>query len=295
MAMWSAKEIVLWQEAVYYYELGKYEQAKRKFLEVLSHEPADEIALYYAASCAFYLEEIEEAETYAKAAVKSGTQKEICFALLGAICIEKKAYVKAEEWLLATLHENPQNAGVMAQYAYLMLQTGYEEKAKHLLAHAQYLGHDDETVLHYQYFFQRAYEQPMEQEETIRSYVRVAGNRVDKLVKLGLLALDKEAYREARAYFTQAYRMNPLDEHLVQVLERLDKLIHPMNWPERILLKTGGPSVWWIMLILCLYILAKLHWYSSLMAVGIFAILVCGYFWFSPFLYKWTCKMARRG
>lgn len=149
MEQWPDKERCRWQEAVYYYELGKYAQAREIVRDILARTPSDGMALYYAASCSFHLAQVEEAERFAREAVRHGADKAMSYALLGAICIEQKAYVEAEEWLLAALKAKPGNAGLLAQYAYLMLQTGYEEKAKRLMAEAKHLGPDDETVLHY--------------------------------------------------------------------------------------------------------------------------------------------------
>ncbi|MFD2371129.1 tetratricopeptide repeat protein [Brevibacillus sp. GCM10020057] len=295
MEHWPDKERCRWQEAVYYYELGKFVQAKEKFRGILARMPSDGMAMYYVASCSFHLAQVDEAERLAREAVLHGADKEMSYALLGAICIEQKAYVEAEEWLLAALSENPNNAGLLAQYAYLMLQTGYEEKAKRLMAEAQRLGHDDETVLHYLYFFQRAYEQTDEQEETIRTCLTAGGNQADKLVKLGLLALDRHSYSAARHYFSRAYQLDPMNEALVQVLERLDQLIHPFSWPERLILRTGGAAVWWGLLMLLLLVLVKLQCHAFIGGTVLLSLLVCGYIWLIPFLYKWMCKKDRRG
>ncbi|WNC12741.1 tetratricopeptide repeat protein [Brevibacillus brevis] len=295
MVCWSDKDLGRWKEALYFYELGKYAKAKSKFLGILAHDPSDGVAKYYLASCAFHLEEMEIAEAFAREAVLCESSKEMTYALLGAICLEREQYVAAEEWLLAALAAQPENAGILAQYAYLMLRTGHEEKARRLLAEAQRLGPGDETVLHYGYVFQRAYAEPCWEGQAIRDVLQLAGNRVDKLVKLGLLALDRGSYAEARDYFLQAYQMEPLNEHLLTALEQLNRLLHPLALPKRLVLKAGGPDLWWISLAFGVLALGKASWQAAIAAAGMLFLLIGGYIWLSPFLYKWSCKMARRG
>lgn len=107
----------VWREALYYYEIGRHEQARAAFLALLPHAPDDGMLLYYLASCAFQLDETDEAERYVREALGNGCDSEMAHLILGAICMRKEAYVEAEECLLHALSLNPQNAGIMAQYA----------------------------------------------------------------------------------------------------------------------------------------------------------------------------------
>lgn len=294
MHQWPDEGPKTWQEATYYYELGRYAQAKKRFMRVLANEPTDGTAMYFIASCAFHLEQTEEAEKYAREALRRVSNKEPTFALLGAICMEKKAYVEAEESLLQALAINGCNAGILAQYAYLMLKTGYEKKARQLLEEAHRLAPTDEAVLHYRYFFQRAYGEQSKQEQTLSQYMLIAGNDVDKLMKLGLSALDRQAYRGAREYFWQAYLLDPMNGQLVKVLKELDVLLHPVFWAKRLLLKTGGPAIWCGLLI-ALFIFAKLEWLAAAAVTGMISALFCIYVWLSPIFYRWTRNIDRRG
>lgn len=293
MRQWADEAVTIWREATYYYELGRYGKAKARFLQALANQPADGMTMYFIASCAFHLEETEEAEKYVRKSMQHVSNSELTHALLGAICMEQHAYEEAEENLLAVLSMNPHNAGIMAQYAYLMLKTGYEEKARKLLEEALRLEPGDETVLHYLYFFQRAYDEQTGQ--TMSDYMQIAGRDVDKLMKLGLSALDREAYHEARECFAQAFLLDPTNGQLLQVLEEVDMLLHPVYWPNRLLLKTGGSAIWRISLLMCLLVLIELGYDAAAVVVGIVCILFFVYTWFSPYLYTWSCKMGRRG
>jgi tetratricopeptide (TPR) repeat protein len=282
-----------WREALYYYEIGRHEQARAIFLELLPHAPDDGMLLYYLASCAFQLDETDEADRFVREALRTGCDGELAHSLLGAICMRKEAYVEAEECLLHALSLNPQNAGVMAQYAFLMLKTGYEEKARRLMREALRLDPENETVLHYHFFFQRAFDEKAGQEQTIRQYMHVAESDVDKLTKLGLAALDRENYREARECFRQAFLLDPTNRDLLRVLEEVDRVSHPIFFPNRLMQKTGGPVVWWLGFLALMVLLRRMEWYGMAGVTVIAYVLFCVYTWMSPVVYKLFRKMMR--
>ncbi|MEJ8544518.1 tetratricopeptide repeat protein [Brevibacillus borstelensis] len=283
---------VAWQEAMHLYQMGRYEQAKEKFMPFLARSQEDGQLLFFVAYCSFKLDQLDEAETFAREALRVGYFGEEVYSLLGIICKAKGAYAEAEEFFLTGLSHNPQDGDLLAQYAYLMLVTGYEEKAKLLMAEAMRIDPESEVVLHYHYHFLRAYDEVEAQQETIRKYNEIAGSDVDKLLKMGLAALDRGHYREARECYRQAYLMDPGNKQLLQAIEEIDEIIHPVFLPNRLLHKTGGPVIWWICFIGALFLCSRLDWNTAGEILAMVYIPFCIYTWVSPLIYRGVRKLG---
>ncbi|MCC0564340.1 tetratricopeptide repeat protein [Brevibacillus borstelensis] len=284
---------VAWQEAMHLYHMGRYEQAKEKFMPFLATSQEDGQLLFFVAYCSFKLDQLDEAETFAREALRVGYFGEEVYSLLGIICKAKGAYAEAEEFFLAGLAKNPQDGDLLAQYGYLMLVTGYEEKAKLLMAEAMRVDPESEVVLHYHYHFLRAYDEVEAQQETIRKYNEIAGSDVDKLLKMGLAALDRGNYREARECYRQAYLLDPGNEPLLYAIEEIDEIIHPVFFTNRLMQKTGGPVVWWICFIGAVFLFGKLDWEGAAGVLAMVYVPFCIYTWISPFIYRAVRKWGR--
>lgn len=89
---------VAWQEAMHLYHMGRYEQAKEKFMPFLATSQEDGQLLFFVAYCSFKLDQLDEAETFAREALRVGYFGEEVYSLLGIICKAKGAYAEAEEF-----------------------------------------------------------------------------------------------------------------------------------------------------------------------------------------------------
>jgi tetratricopeptide (TPR) repeat protein len=281
------------QEAEHYFKLERYEQAKEKFLQVLEGSPEDGRTLYRIAFCCFHLHQFEEAHDFCTQALMGGYVQEFTYALLGAIQVSQQEYVEAEDSLLKALSLNPQSAAVIAQYAYLMLRTGHEEKANRLIQEALRIDPQNEVVLHYSFYFQLASGEKEEQQHTIQNYMDSSANEIDKLVKIGISAIHRKNYKEARECFRQAYLLDPTNTSILQQLQTLDRVTHPIFMPNRMIQKIGGPLVVWIAFIVIMFVLSSLHLDVVQTVVGGLYLLFCIYSWCASSIYKVVRKIGK--
>ncbi|WCN37957.1 tetratricopeptide repeat protein [Aneurinibacillus uraniidurans] len=274
------------QQAYHYYEIGRYQQAKQLFFELLKDNPMDEDVMYCIAYCCFQLDEYETAIHHAERALECGLMSGRAHSLLGALHMHMQQYVEAEEWFLAALMIDPQDAAVLAQYAYLMLITGHEDKGEQLIAEAQRLESNNRIVLHYRYIFESVEGNEKERECVVQQYMEVGESEVDKLLKLADMAIDQENYREARECYRQAFVLDPTNSSVLKMLKQFDRMYHPIFLPIRVMERTGGWIAWSVGFIILMFIGPYIGLDRTIQGwIGIAYILLCIYTWIAGLLY----------
>jgi len=277
-------------EARHYYELGRYEQALAKLDHLLSISPNDGYILYLRAGCLFYLDRYDEAIDYCNQALTNGFSVTECSYLLGQILMATNRYAEAEECFLAALREDPQRADVMAAYGYLMLKTGYDKKARKLLEEAISVDPSDEVVLHYKFFYHLAKDKRGDQIEVLEKYLQSCDSEVRKLIKIGIMEAGSGNYKAARENFRQAFLLDPTDEHILSLIQDLEKSSSILYFPQRIIERIGGPAVIWLGMVVTLLILLGLGLSKAAGIAAIIYIVICIYSWVVPLLYNVIAK-----
>lgn len=220
-------------EAVAYYDMGRYEQAAGVFKEILAETPEDPLILFLLANCCFMLDRYAEAERICMDIAASYLAVS-AFRLLGKIYREKKRYKKAEECFLKSLELDPQNADTLAEYAFLLLICGYRKKANDVMKEAERLDPEDSTVLHYKFYFNLAHGSRKEELAVIEQYFTNSSDEVQKLIKLGLTEYKSDRYKSSREYFRQAFVLEPTNKYILDMLEELDRINHFIFFPNRL-------------------------------------------------------------
>ena len=272
-------DLITLQEVYHYLELGRFQAAKTSLSPLLAQNPTDGHLHYLMAFSLWGLDQGEEALVSCQEALANGYVSDLCYCLLGRIQMELEQCVEAEESFLAALSENPQNAEAMAAYGFLMLKTGHGKKARRLLAEALRLDPDDETVLHFNFFYFLAKDLRGEQLEMISRYLLRVGPDVRHFINAGLADLFRKDWRSARENFRQAYLLEPTNPNLLALLEYVVKRTHPFFWPLNFVDRLGGPAVVWLLAVVVVMVLGSLKQY---VLMGIFVI---GYLLYA--IYSW--------
>lgn len=273
-------------EARYYYEIGRYEQTINKLDQLMALKPNDNYTLYLKASCLFHLNKYNEAEEYCKDALNYGFSICECNYLLGLIFMDSDKYIKAEECFLESLRENPHRADVIATYGYLMLNTGNDKKSAKLMEEALRIDSQNETVLHYRFYYYLAKNKREDQIEILEEYLQVANSEVTKFIKIGMMEFCSGNYKEARENFKQAFLLDPTNEHILSILQSAEEGSNILFLPQRIISRLGGPAVIWIAMIITVMILVKMKLSKAAGIVSMLYVAICIYTWVSRGVYK---------
>ncbi|MGZ0050644.1 tetratricopeptide repeat protein [Brevibacillus gelatini] len=279
-----------YQLGKHYYDMNRYEQAKEHLREALAEAPTNPTVLYMLSYCEFELGNVEEAYELCVDVLQKGLVTEYVYQLLALILQSQKKWYEAEQALLQALALNPQEPGIIATYAYLMLQTGHVKKARLLMEEAKRLDPQDSTVLHYQFYIDLIVSNKKQQQKTLQSYVEVEDDELYKLIKIGEEAYFRDDYKTAKENLVQAFLLDPTNERIKEMLDAIDKETHIVFWPNRLVDKLGGPIGMWVVFAVILFLIS----YLAPFALGYFAVgwlVFAVYTWISPLVYKLVCKV----
>lgn len=277
-------------EAQHYINIGRYEQAEDMLLSLLSESPNDALLLYYMAWCQFGKEEYNEAFEYCQQALQNGYAAEKCNYLFGKLYAEIKQYKKAEEHYLEALRENPLNADALASYAMLMLKTGHNNKASRLIDEALKIEPENELALRNKYYMKLAHNKREEYYALLERILIQSDSEVKKYISVGLAELAEKKYKSSRENFRQAFLLEPTNLDLLEVLRDLDRQVHLIFMPMRLVGKLGGPAVIWIGAMILIMGSYGLGLYQLGSIFAIIYVSFCVYSWVAPLLYKLFVK-----
>lgn len=274
------------QEVFHYIHMARFGQAMEKLVQPLAESPNDGRLLYLLAICEHGLDRNEEALISCREAFQKGFSAEYCNFLLGKICVELKKLVEAEECFLEALRINPRNAEVIANYGFLMLKTGHDQKGAQLLDEALRLEPDNETVLHYNFYRRLESDKRDEQARILEQYLNSSDSEVRKLVNVGLSDWFAGDYRSARENFRQAFLLDPTNAGILSILREVARQSHILFLPHRLVDKIGGPAVVWVIFVASVLIMGRLGWYIGVAVVVMLYLFYVAYSWAAPVIYK---------
>jgi len=280
-------------EVNHYLDMGRAEQALEKGMKLLSHYPENGFLLYKIARCHYLLDQYEQAIHFTREALRVGFAEEYCYFLLGVTYLESGKYVESEEAFLHALRHNPGDADSLAAYGYLMLLTGHEDKADRLLEEALRIDPENSNVLHYQLMFSVAKEKFDEQDQFLEQYVQVADSEKNKLIHMGMTELSRKNFKQAREYYRQAFLMDPTDARILEILKDLDEATHFLFFPQRLIMKLGGPIPVWLGFIVLMFVLNWLDWGVAASIIAPVYLVLVILSWTTPLIYKIWMKWSK--
>jgi tetratricopeptide (TPR) repeat protein len=277
----------------HFFEMERYDEAVKHIELVLRSNPEDPAGHYYFAVVQFSKEQYEAARSYCENALKFGYDSETCYHLIGITYREQKKYKEAEKAYLRALETNPQSAEVHASYGYLMLLTGFDDKALNLLEEALNLDASSPTVNQYilKYYFAKS--DVKKQQQYIQHLMEDASSEVQKLVNLAVFHELQDEVKEARELYRQAFLLDPKNKDLLAILEMIDESAHPIYLPHRAMNKIGGPGVVWVIVMAILFITYYMGHYVIVVGFLLLYILFCIYTWTASHLYRLFVKGRR--
>jgi Tfp pilus assembly protein PilF len=276
--------------AQYFFDINRYEDALIHIKNILNHHPFDAHGLFLMAVVYLSRNDYEQARETCQEALENGYDEVICFHFIGTIYLYEKNYPSSEQSFLAALQLEPENGEVLASYGYLMLITGFEEKALALLENAVRLEPESERVNQYilEYYFAKSDSE--KQLTLIKNSMELANDEDTKLINLAVFHELRDEEKEAREYYRQAFLLNPTNEYLLEILTEYDRRTHLLFLPHRLMRKMGGPAVVWFIFIIGALSLQFARQYTALMTFTVLYLLFVLYSWTAPLLYKWFGK-----
>jgi len=220
-------------ELITYFDMKRYEQAQEAAKDLLSADPNNAFALYMLGSCCYMLDKYSEAESYCQDIITSYLAVD-AYELLGKIHRETKRYKNSEEFFLKSLELDPQNAGTLAEYSYLLLICGYTKKANEIRQEAIRLDPENSIVLHFNYYFEHVHGSKKQEKTSMEQYFVCSSDEVQKLIKIGTMEFKNNHFKSAKEYFRQAYLLEPTNEYILEMLEHLNEINHFIFFPNRV-------------------------------------------------------------
>ncbi|UED68156.1 MULTISPECIES: tetratricopeptide repeat protein [Brevibacillus] len=289
MGMDRAEKSVNYRLGVHYYNMNRYQQAKEHLEKALAEDPNDTDALFWMSYSEYCLKNYEEAHRLCRDIIQKGMMTENVYELLGVILLAEKKWYEAEQAFLQAISLNPVEADVIANYAYLMIETGHLKKAKMLLAEAKRIDSMNSLVLHCQFYLDLIHNRKKQQQESLMAYIQIADDERSKLQTIGEAAYFRGDYRIAKENLIQAFLLDPNNSRVKELLDSIDRVTHIVFLPNRIVKKLGGTLVAWV-LSLALILLTILIARPYVRDVAVFLFLFNVYTWISPFIYNLVTK-----
>ncbi|TKI59094.1 tetratricopeptide repeat protein [Brevibacillus antibioticus] len=278
-----------YQLGEHYYEMGRYEQAREQFKQVLAEDATHPRLLYMMAYCEYQLDNYEEAYELCTNAIKEGFVTEYVYNTLGLILKQQKKWYEAEEAMLYALSLNPLEPSNIATYAFLMYETGHLKRARLMLEEAKRLDPMDPTVLHYQFYMAMIDGKKKEKYEALAGYMQVAEDDLYKVIKIGEEAYFRDDFKTAKEALIHAFMLDPTNSRVKELLDGIEKETHFLFYPNRIVHKLGGPIGSWAASV-GLILLAIYLYPPAFGGILLFLLIFNVYTWISGFVYKLFVK-----
>lgn len=236
------------------------------------------------------MKEYDQSEEQLKEALRLGYSEESVYFGLGHVYLETKRWKKAEEAFLESLRFNPNNEGVLADYAILMKIMGHRIKARRLINKARELAPEDGYVVRKHFIIEGVTSPKKQQVLALEQYMNSNDSELNKLVILGNHAFLHIKEKEAQEYFRQAFLLNPENKSTLSFLEFFElggfELGHPLLAPNRLIERVGGLAVAWLIGIVIYFSLIVLEFNSAaILFIQCFFVFVL-YTWISLPLVK---------
>jgi predicted Zn-dependent protease len=268
------------EQAFYFIERRRLDDARRVLKEGLGQHPQDPDLLFHSAQVEWLDEDIADAETTVRQALLIAPEHAPARQLLASLLIERGEFADAELLLIGLLRDFPEHADLYGRYSRLMLRTLHLEKAEQLAREGlRYDPENAECLL------------AIALCETARSgarpneaLVKLLGAHPESLSTVHALVValvDSGRIDEAHRIAQGAMRADPANENLVTLVRELRIQNHWTMKPLWPLQKWGwgASAAMWAGAFVLVRMLEK----SAPAAVGPFVI-----FWLAYAVYSWV-------
>ena len=205
---------------------------------------------------------------------------------------EGEQFAEAEQVLLSLLQDFPEDPTYYAWYAWLMLATGFFEKAGQLAEEALRLGPEDEDALIASAACALVLDPGRESRHRLRELVQRFPNSRRTLLMLAVALSEQRKFADALLVAQELLRADPSDSDVVQLVIDLRVATHwtmiPL-WPGRRFGWVGSAGVWVAFVVLALFVLPTLP-ESAAVAVGIAFLCYVAYSWVYPSILRALLK-----
>lgn len=250
-------------QACHYLDIDRYEQALQILQDLLADFPDDGFLMYQTARCLYFMDLNEEAMMLCQQSLGSGFNEVDVNVLAGCIQTDTGNYYEAEQCFLEALRLNPNYAQALSKYSLLMQGTYFFDKADWLMKEALQTDPNDSVVLHDASLFHIREGNKTQQVEMLQQYLDMGDSELAKCFLWGIHHYLAGNYLEARENYLQAFILDPANKDALEMLEEVDRLIHPLFLPTRIIESIGGLFPMF-MLSFIAYFLGALHVYEPL-------------------------------
>jgi len=208
------------QQAFYFIERRRFNDARRVLKDALARFPQDADLLFHSAQIDWLSDDNQAAENTVRQVLSISPEHAPARQLLASLLIERDQFAEAERTLIALLRDYPESAELYGRYSRLMLRTLHLEKAEQLAIEGLRYDPDDQECLLAKALC-----------ETVRSGA-AANQGLTKLLSahpesmsavhaLVVALLDSGRVAEAHRIAQGALRADPANEHLVSMVREL--------------------------------------------------------------------------
>lgn len=282
------------QQVHHYLEINNYFKAQMEIQEMLQQYPEDGHLHYLLSCCLFGAEEFEAAIEECSIAAENDYSIVLCNYLLAKIYLEQERYKKSEQLFLEALSMEPNDADILASYGYLMLKTGFKDKAVKLINEALRIEPENCIALRYKYYLQIAARKRAAYMETLEKIMQNSDSELQKLISIAVQQLIEKKSRAAKETLRQAYLMDPTNMELLQLLKDVEQMSSIFYAPARFIDRIGGGAVLWIAVMALIFVLNTIGMEKAAGITAFAYIGLCVYTWILYFIQKIKEKRENR-
>ena len=268
------------QQAFYFIERRRLDDARRILKDGLTQFPQDPDLLFHSAQIEWLDDENEAAEKTAHQILSLAPEHAPTRQLLSNLLMEREQFADAELLLIDLLREYPESADLYGRYSRLMLRTLHLDKAEQLAREGLRYDPDDLECLLAMALCETA-RGGSQTNQGLQKLIQGHPESMSAVHALVVALVEGGRMREAHAIAQQAMRADPANEHLVNMVRELRIQNHWSMKPLWPLQKWGwaGSAVLWVFALVMLRVLrtSAPEWY------GPFAIA-----WLGLVVYSWV-------
>lgn len=284
------------QEAWNWIERRRYGMAQSSIARGLQASPGDPDLRHAAAWCEWQQDHLEAARAQAEGILAEHPQHFEARHLLALIARDQNRPAEAESLLLSLLQEQPANAGLIGEYASLMLRSGHLDKARKLAARSLQIDPENLRGLIAAALIDAVAERRPDQQEALATLLREhPEERATALVLINALVAEQRL-EQAQALAESLVRADPRDS---DVIDMVRELRYARHWSLRPLWPLqrygwGGVMVLWLLMAVGMRALRGVVPAPILGAVALLYLAYCLYSWIWPSLLRRMMLGAKR-
>lgn len=273
-------------QATEYINQGRFGSARDLLVDLLQQYPEDG-RLHFLLSVVFRaMENYDEAEVQCHAALENDYAQEACFYVLAKIYEDTEKNKKAEEYYLAALEIEPNDADTLASYGMLMFKCGINDKAEKLMMEALRIDPYNGIALRNKYYMQLSTSKRKLYVESLEKVIQHSGSEVRNHIDIAMHHIMQKNFEHAKESLTQAYLMDPTNKEILEVLNSMETRTSIFYAPIKLIEKLGGGASTWVIAMIAVFGTRAVGLYRLSSIIAMVYIFLCLYSWIIYFVYK---------